>query len=516
MHAIGDSPALAPTGTPSLSTVPSGDLDEVTTTAGAPIGRFTLVGALGAGGMGVVLEAHDPDLDRRVAIKLLRNARAVDPEGTGRARLQREAQAMARVAHPNVVAVYEVGSFDAQTFIAMELVPGTTLRAWLRTPRPWREIVAMFVAAGRGLAAAHAAGLVHRDFKPENVLVGHDRRPRVSDFGLVSDARLGDDGACAGTPAYMSPEHWHGTGVDARSDQFSFCVALWEALWLRRPFGHEDPRAAVLAGTIAPPLALRGVPAPILAALTRGLARDPAARWPSMPALLDELERRAAPRRWPMFALATVVAAGAGAGLYATTAGGAAPDVCARAADGLAATWRPEVRAHLRASLAAVNPRYAVGVADRVAAHLDGYATAWSQMAIGSCEATHVRQQQSPELLDRRTACLEARRGELGALVAQLATNPDGTTLDAALRASYALAPITGCAEAAVLGDGREAPAPAARAQVAALASEVATIRALYLTGHYREGWLRRWRSCPRSARSTTARCWGARSTRAR
>jgi Tol biopolymer transport system component len=288
--------------------------------AGAQIGRFLVVDTLGSGGMGVVLAAHDPELDRRVAIKLLHRT----DQGT---RLQREAQAMAKLSHPNVVAVYEVGRFDGQTFIAMELVEGTTLRGWLGEPRSWRAVTAMFVAAGRGLAAAHRAGMVHRDFKPENVLVDADQRPRVTDFGLVAgehgrfappadaslDHSLTVEGAAVGTPAYMSPEHWAGVGVDARSDQFSFCVALWEALYGTRAFDGKDAgelRAAVAEGKIRPPPADRSIPRPLEAAIRRGLSRDPASRWTSMSALLDALEQVvAARRRWPWIALPMALAA---------------------------------------------------------------------------------------------------------------------------------------------------------------------------------------------------------------
>jgi hypothetical protein len=280
--------------------------------------------------MGVVLEAHDPELDRKVAIKLLRPELGTGPEGLERsARLQREAQAMARLSHPNVVAVYEVGRIEDQVFIAMELVLGSTLRAWMRAPRPWRAVVAMFVAAGRGLAAAHAAGMVHRDFKPDNVLVGHDGRARVTDFGLVTGERrqvdtpasslmsmsLTGEGETLGTPTYMSPEHWDGERIDARSDQFSFCVSLWEAVYGRRPFvgeGVAGVRAAVREGRVAPPPDGASVPRWLERALRRGLARAPADRWPSMTALLDALEARLALRRrapWLALGGVAVVAA---------------------------------------------------------------------------------------------------------------------------------------------------------------------------------------------------------------
>ena len=255
-------------------------------------GRFVVLDLLGRGGMGVVMEAHDPELDRKVALKLL-NPDTAAGDGA-RLRLQQEAQAMAQLAHPNVVAVYEVGRAAAQLFITMELVDGTTLKTWLAEPRGWREVVAMFVAAGRGLEAAHRAGLVHRDFKPENVLIGRDGRPRVSDFGLAARELAAADPALApaGTPLYMAPEQWSGGAVDARSDQFSFCAALWRAVWGEGPFAGnrtEALRAAVLAGELRTPTR-RGVPRWLGRALVRGLALDPGARWPGLGELLDAIE----------------------------------------------------------------------------------------------------------------------------------------------------------------------------------------------------------------------------------
>jgi Tol biopolymer transport system component len=274
---------------------------------GARLGRFEVIRVLGAGGMGVVLEARDPELDRRVALKLLH-------AGDG-SHLQREAQAMAKLSHPNVVAVHDVGRAGDQVFVAMELVDGETLRGWLRKPRSWREVLAKLVGSGRGLAAAHAAGLVHRDFKPDNVLIGADGRPRVTDFGLVSGDGSGQDGIAAGTPAYMSPEHWDGVGIDARSDQFSFCVTAWEALCGKRPFAGDSPSAlrdAVRAGTPAPPPSGAALPGWLQDALRRGLATDPSERWPNLDALLNRLEAGIAPRRVAPWIAWGVTAAAAG------------------------------------------------------------------------------------------------------------------------------------------------------------------------------------------------------------
>jgi predicted Ser/Thr protein kinase len=263
---------------------------------GAAIGHFIVRKRLGEGGMGVVLACEDADLGRAVAIKLVRT----DAEHPAyRARLLREAQAMARLEHPNVVKVYEVGSDRGRLFIAMELVDGETLSAWLRESRGMREVLDMFVQVGDGLAAVHAAGLVHRDFKPDNVLVDRNGRARVADFGLAridaSEAQtLTKSGALMGTPGYMAPEQQFGADVDARADQYSYCVALREALG-GRPL--DNARWAM-------------VPKPIRAAITRGLSYDASERFASMAELVAALRAvnvRASEPRWVIALLVLVV-----------------------------------------------------------------------------------------------------------------------------------------------------------------------------------------------------------------
>ena len=267
------------------------------------IGRFRLLECIGRGGMGVVWSAHDEELDRTVAIKLLR------PELSGHD-LAGEARALAKLSHPNVVSVFDVGAHDGQRFIAMEFVRGTTLRSWLARSREWPEVVSMFVDAGKGLAAAHEVGLVHRDFKPDNVLVGLDARPRVLDFGLARAPDQGSGGPSAipagtdpfattvtvgglliGTPAYMAPEQHLGDPADARSDQFAFAVALYEGLAGQLPFSGEDLRTlslAVVRGRLDPPPEWT-IPAPVLEVLCRALASDPAKRYETMDAMIEAL-----------------------------------------------------------------------------------------------------------------------------------------------------------------------------------------------------------------------------------
>jgi serine/threonine protein kinase len=306
---------------------------------GDRIGRYLVIGRLGAGGMGVVLSAYDPQLDRRVAIKLLRSGSGIT-SAEGRARLIREAKAIAQLSHPHVVAVYDVGTVDATSpddlYIAMELVEGDTLTQWLqRWPRPWRQVLDVMIQAGRGLAAAHAVGLLHRDFKPDNVMVGTDGRVRVGDFGLArsvvgpefsgADASgavaaalhgsLTASGTVLGTPRFMAPEQIRGDHTDARSDQFSYCVALYDAIYGAHPLDGENAVGMVDRGERArPPPDATKVPAAIGRAILRGLEAQPSKRFPSMDALLAELAiAPARPRRVVAVAAMAVAVAGAAA-----------------------------------------------------------------------------------------------------------------------------------------------------------------------------------------------------------
>ena len=268
------------------------------------VGRFEILERLGAGGIGVVYAARDPELGRKVALKFLL------PSDRGDERLIREARAMAALSHPNVVPVFEIGRHEGEVYVAMEFVDGQTLRAW-QSGRSVVEVLEAYMQAGRGLAAAHAHGIVHRDFKPDNVMVGQDGRPRVLDFGLARAAggldvtelapepnatTLTKTGAILGTPAYMAPEQFAGEDADERSDQFAFCVSLYEAIYGGRPFRAETvPSLArkVTRGEFVPPPARRDVPRRIRDALRRGLSLDRGDRFDSMDALLAGLAPRA-------------------------------------------------------------------------------------------------------------------------------------------------------------------------------------------------------------------------------
>jgi tetratricopeptide (TPR) repeat protein len=443
---------------------------------GDVVGRLIVTGEIGAGGMGVVYEAYDPALDRKVAVKLLRGAAGSD------ARLLREAQAMARVVHPNVVTVHEAGRFHDQVYIAMERVAGGTLREWLAAPRTWRETVAAFLQAGRGLAAAHDAGLVHRDFKPENVLVGDDGRVRVTDFGLVGavepsdprdelatppeaalEARLTEAGARLGTPSYMAPELLRGEPASTASDQFAFCVALHEGLHGERPPGGR-----------------RRVPAWLQRAVQRGLRAEPEARWPSMHALLAELARDPGARgRRVAMGAALIVAAGAAA-LAARRTG----ETCAGGEEQLAGAWDAAARERTRAAFAASGAPLAVETWERFAAALDGHAARWAAAHRRSCEATRVRGVASDAVLDLRMACLGRRRDELAALAA-LYERPDAAMVGQAPLAAHRLGAPESCADLDVLAARLEPPAGDAR--VAALRRVLTRADALFRAGRYRD-----------------------------
>jgi tetratricopeptide (TPR) repeat protein/tRNA A-37 threonylcarbamoyl transferase component Bud32 len=416
------------------------------THGGMQLGRYLLLGELGAGGMGVVYAAYDPELDRKVAIKVLR-AQPGSRNHDDAQRLIREARALARLSHPNVVAVHDVGLVEpgvagggggagTTVFIAMEHVRGTTLRRWLADERrPWRETIAMLDQAGRGLIAAHEVGLVHRDFKPDNVMVGEDGRARVMDFGLAralehappTDEDVPQDavrpvldytgsGVIAGTPAYMAPEQHEGRAVDARSDQFAFCVVAWEALVGRRPF-----RASSIAVLSEPPEAPRPgdpvVPAWVIAVLRRGLAVDPAARYADMSALLAALADDPAKRQRRRIAVGAVLA------LLGLVAGGLAWDrqrreqSCQDAGAAIVEVWNDEARAGIEATIASTALSYAEDTRQRVVEGLDAYAEQWTTSREQSCRAHLVEGSIDATRAARTDACLDESRDALASWI---------------------------------------------------------------------------------------------------
>jgi serine/threonine protein kinase len=466
-------------------------------TRGDTIGRYVVLSQVGVGGMGVVYAAYDPELDRKVAVKLLRKLRL--SQEVARARLIREAQALARLTHPNVVTVYDAGAYEDQVFLAMEFVEGGTVAAWQHQPRPWREVLDTYLLAGRGLSAAHARGLVHRDFKPDNVLIGRDGRVLVTDFGLARS--LGQDdgseeprppsppspptltatGAVLGTPGYMAPEQNRGLPADARSDQYSFCISLYEGLHGRRP---EQP-----------PLAeRREVPAWLEQIVARGMAADPAARYPSMSALLDALARdpAAARRRLGVIAgIALMVAAlAATSGLFVMRSL-ALGRACTGGAQRFDKTLSAERRARLQGLADRAGsgdgplPREAASRWARLLGLIDGYRRDWIGGYTDACEATRLRHDQSEELLNLRMSCLDAQLPTVDVLASLLEKNePDLLTR---LLSREVLGQVAPCADRAALQAKVPPPKdPATRAKVEALRPRLQRARALMDAGEYK------------------------------
>jgi tetratricopeptide (TPR) repeat protein len=474
---------------------------------GQRVGRYELRALIGMGGMGVVYAAYDPDLERDVAIKLLRH----DVDSLTHdlhARLMREAQAMARLSHPNVIAVYDVGLHDDQVFIAMELIDGQTLRQWLaEKPRTWREVLAVMLRAGRGLAAAHEVGIVHRDFKPDNVMLARNGSVRVLDFGLARAVAgvappatrspstltrsLTGEAGMVGTPAYMSPEQLTARAIDARTDQFSFCVALYEALSGARPFTGASPQQlldAIEKGR-KESLAEARIPSWLRPIITRGMQADPEARFPALAALLAELERdpRAAWRRRILAVAALLVVATVGAiGYYGARR--RASLVCRGAEARLADAWDPAWKERIRTAFAATSVPYAQESFATTARVLDSYAGQWKAMHIDACLATRVRGEQSEDLLDLRMSCLDQAHDELKALT-DLFTSADAKTVQRAAQAAYSLADLSQCANTAALKAPIPPPRdPQARGAVEKLRTRLAQVYALRDAGKFQEG----------------------------
>ena len=480
----------------------------------AKIGRFSVLEVLGQGGMGVVYACYDSQLDRKVAVKLLLRQRQQNLE-IAQARLLREAQAMARLSHPNIVTVLEVGTVDEQMYVAMEFIRGQGLDAWVQQPaRTWEEILAAFLQAGRGIEAAHRAGIIHRDFKPQNVLMAADGVVKVLDFGLAradgvviqdlleslpdsADSTepllmkpLTQTGALLGTPAYMSPEQHVGKKVTPASDQFSFCVSLYQSLFGYFPFSTFSLTALrkdVLNGKVAPPPLRSPVPARIVAALRRGMAVEPEERFASMTELLAALVRDP----WIVgrrVAVTAVVAAAVGVASFAA-AGSYAPGTaaCPDAHAELAGVWDPARALAVENGLLATGLPHAAEVWAVVEPQMQGYADEWVAMRNEACQ-THEERRQSDQLFDLRTACLDQRRASLGGL-AEVLGSADATALDRAASAVGQLPRLATCADSQALTAAVAPPEdPRVRSQVQEWREVLARAEAQENAGHYKAG----------------------------
>ena len=478
---------------------------------GDEIGRYVVLHQLGRGGMGVVYAAFDPQLDRKVALKVLHHGARAHEGSEGQPRLLREAQALAKLSHPNVVAVHDVGVHGEDVFIAMEFVSGETLGQWAGQPRPWRELVAVLIAAGEGVAAAHRAGIVHRDFKPDNVMLDAEGRPRVLDFGLARAAteasavtqvpesslelslssaslstKLTQTGALMGTPAYMAPEQYAGAQVDARTDQFAFCVSAYETLYGERPFAGDSVAAVAFAihqGQVREAPRDTQVPSWLRKVILRGLETEPQARWPSMDALLAAMGRDPQRRQRRIgIGVAVVLAVGLlGAWVQRSLAARGGP--CRDASAHLEGVWDEQARAAVDAAFDASGQAYAGSSARSVIARLDSYAEAWVGQRTEACEATRIRGEQSDEVLSLRMACLDRSLAQLDGL-AQVYREADAEVVSGALEAIDSLPPLTVCADVEGLLSGIRAPSDASTlARVEQLRAQLDKARSLELAG---------------------------------
>jgi serine/threonine protein kinase/Tfp pilus assembly protein PilF len=490
---------------------------------GEHVGRYVLVDRIGRGGMGVVYGAYDPELDRKVALKLVR---ADANSAASSERLIREAQAMARLNHRNVITVHDVGRLDdGAVFIAMEFVEGPTLAHWQRDPaRTSHEILEVYVQAGKGLAAAHDVRLVHRDFKPENVLIDPRGRAVVLDFGLARhdeamvaaalsgvfprlEAELGaglarEDieetiseslsmlshdadrsqrlvetgsgltrtGALLGTPAYMAPEQHTGGRVGAPSDQFAYCVALWEALFDERPYPGENLAAiafSVLQGELRDPPEGSDVPTRVVQALRRGLATNPAQRFDDMHALIEVLRpERPATSRGSWVALA-ITSVGFAVALGFALVEEEPVSTCSNVDHPLDRVWNDQRRGDLEGAFLRTGAPFAGDAWNRSALAIDAWATQWREIRRDACEATRIRGEQSDTLMDLRIACLDRSLAEVRTVIDRFA-DPDARTVEHAPEAVEALPQLGPCSDAE--GLRRAVPPPRDPESVAAVA----------------------------------------------
>ena len=497
---------------------------------GPSSGRYVILQPLGKGGMGTVYAAYDTELDRRVALKFLHNSDSEEAEAW-RERLMREARAMARVSHPNVVTLYDVGlSNDGRVFLAMEVVEGGTLSDWLRTqPRSWREIVSLLCEAGEGLAAAHHAGMVHRDFKLDNVLFGKDGRPRVTNFGLVRgievprtvqdplpavagarplspgsgprsasvpsarsstrslSSTLTMTGVMLGTPGYMAPEQYtNDVEVNARADVFAFCATLYRALYGERAFPGktaEEIGDSTLRGAVRDVPKGSNVPTWVRRILLWGLSTDREARPASMTVLLAALRADPARLRSRWLAAGAALAVTGAVALTVDAAGQRRIRACQAMADRMGGVWDDPRKEAIGKAFHATGLSYADDTWGRVERRLDGYAASWKASMLQACEDVRVKGERSEASLDLRGGCLEDRRDELRAL-SDVFVAADAKTVSNAAKAASSLTSLDSCSNLDQLSAvARLPPEPGARAEIRALQAEIANAKELSSAG---------------------------------
>jgi eukaryotic-like serine/threonine-protein kinase len=496
------------------------ELDPARPRAGARLGRYLVIEELGFGGMGLVLRAYDPKLQREVALKCMRPGLL---SSELQARLGREAQAMAKLNHRNVVSIYDVELLEQGLVIVMEYVEGTHLGRWLLEaggPRPLPEVLAMFVAAGEGLLAAHAAGLLHRDFKPSNVLISKRGEAKVTDFGiaaidgshgslppslasvgpgsldadpLVDGGRLTEIGQVMGTPLYMPPEQLSGEPLSPAADQYAFCVSLWQGLCGTPPFtppggqGLGDLLLSKVEGPPRWPAVAAGVPRRFVDAIARGLHPDPAARWPSMTELLAELRSDPRARRRRIASAAVVLlglAGGVGGWAWARARAEAACEAEGATIDTL---WDAARADTIAAALHSTGLPYADDTWARAHPRIDAFAASWRAARTQACRGGEVEHTLTPRALAQARACLDEQRGFLRRFVQVLAA-PDGTVVAEAALAVWSLPVAEACLDSTELERyAAELDDPRAQARAQAVRERLADARALRQTGRFAE-----------------------------
>ena len=505
---------------------------------GTVVGRYLVLGRIGEGGMGVVYESYDPELDRKVALKLISPQKTRNMEDA-RVRLLREALALARLSHPNIVTIYDVGTYREQVWLAMEFVAGETLGAWARqSPRSWSELLRVLIDVARGVASAHAEGLVHRDLKPDNVMIGREGRVRVMDFGLAhgravtithsesagyrggdrrsysgdqgdppsSDTtvlalRLTETGSIQGSPPYMAPEQWLGRETGAWTDQFGWSVMAWELLYGERPFaGHslDAIATAVTAGRRRPPPRGRGIPNWVRHTLERGLSPDPSKRWPTMAALLSALDRGRMRSRMARLVVALAAVAALAGSLESARRWSIAQDeaaaqrafdqhvdACRQEGAVIDAVWNDAARQAVLDAFAATRLGYAAGTATRVLPWLDRQAREWRDARVTACMNTNVHGAWDEELSARASWCLEDRLISYESIVQEL-QRAGATTVRKAVQAVSGMRSVASCLDEQRL---RLQPRPPADRQEAVreVRREVVQANTLQIAGNLKE-----------------------------